>query len=750
MGAAGIPVNGKHRDYHRPVTWQSTPARFLEQVVRSPARPLGVGIAVAVGLLVAEVAAVFTLKQIAPEYAFGALLLLGVLVVSAGWGFGLSIATSLASAAVYAYLHLEGRDSLAPALAIFLTLAFLTNALVGQARLRAAEAEQRRREADLSADLARVMLRAPALGPALEDAATRFADVLGLPYAVLSVGTADAGPGQMPIALNDGTERTGTLLIPRVLPSATLRRVQRMVPALQALLAAACDRDGITAELEASRRELERFFAVATDLLFFGVSENGSARLTRINPAFERALGFSAAELVARPLVDFIHPDDQDSTRAALATAPSSDGAVQFESRCRRRDGAVRWMEWNVVFDHGVLLGGARDVTERNQERDRLRVARTQQAALRRVATLVARGAALTDVYEVAVAELAHSLGVEHVTLAAFENDEFGVVLAGLNRGDQPGWTVGERFPIEAGSVSDKIRTTGAAARIDDYDATPGQIAARLRGFGVRAGAGSPLIVDGEIRGALLVGSYVPHGIPDIAEAHIRDFADLVSTAIANAETRAELTASRARIVAAADEARRGFERDLHDGAQQRIVSLSLQLRAAEAAAEGDDELRSQLSAVVEGLAGLHSDLQELSRGLHPAVLSRGGLRPAMRNLARRSPVPVDVAVDVEHRLPEPVEVAAYYVVAEALTNAAKHADADSVSVRVGLADGGSLLRLSVTDDGNGGASAGSGSGLVGLRDRVEALSGELTVTSTPGEGTRISATIPVPAAARR
>lgn len=738
-------LTGIFADYHRPVTWQSAPARFLEQVVRSPARPLGLGIAVAAGFLAVEVLVIFALKKIAPENAFGAILLLGVLVVSAGWGFGLSIATSLASAAVYAYLHLEGRDSLAPALAVFLTLAFLTNGLVGQARLRAAEAEQRRLEADLSADLARVMLRAPALGPALDDAGQRLAHVLGLPYATLSVGSADPSGDQMAIGLRDGTEDTGTLLVPKDVSVASVRRVHRMVPSLQALLAAACDREGITAELEASRRELERFFAVATDLLFMGVREGGSARLTRINPAFERALGYSAAELVSRPLVDFIHPDDRDSTRTALATAPQTDGAIKFENRCRRRDGEVRWLEWNVVFDHGVLLGGARDVTERRQEQDRLRAARAQQAALRRVATLVARGAPLADVYEVAVAELADSLGVEHVTLAAFEPDDVGVVLAGLNHDGRPGWIVGERFPIESGSISAAVRATGNSARIDDYNAASPPIATRIREFGVRAGAGAPLVVDGRVRGVLLVGSAEPYGIPETAEAHILDFADLISTAISNAETRAELTASRARIVAAADEARRGFERDLHDGAQQRIVSLSLQLRDAEAAAEADEELRAQLSTVVEGLAGLHSDLQELSRGLHPAVLSRGGLRPAMRNLARRSPVPVELNVDVEHRLPEPVEVAAYYVVAEALTNVAKHANADSVTVRVALDDGGSVLELSVTDDGKGGASTGAGSGLVGLRDRVEALSGELVMTSVPGDGTRISARIPVP-----
>ena len=725
------------------MTWQSVPARFLEQVVRSPARPLGLGIVVAVGFLAAEVLAVLALKRVAPENAFGALLLLGVLVVSAGWGFGLAIATSLASAAVYAYFHMEGEDSLAPAVTIFLTLAFLTNALVGQARLRAAEAEQRRREADLSADLARVMLRAPALNPALEDAGRRFADVLGLPYTTLSVGSTEAGPGQMAIPLLDGAAHTGTLVVPRDLPTASVRRVHRMVPSLQALLAAACDRETITAELEASRRELERFFAVASDLLFIGDTE----RLTRVNPAFERALGYSAAELTARPLVEFIHPDDRAATTAALAAVPQADGATQFENRCLRRDGAVRWLEWNVVFDHGVLLGGARDVTERKQEQDRLRVARTQQTALRRVATLVARGAALPEVYDVAVTELAHSLEVNHVTLLAFESDDYAVVRAALNYGDRPGWAVGEHFPLDGDSISERVRRSGGPARIDDYSTVPGQIADRLRELGVGSGAGAPLIVDGRTRGVLVVGSHARHSVPDTAEAHIGDFADLISTAIANAETRAELTASRARIVAAADEARRGFERDLHDGAQQRIVSLSLQLREAEAAAEGDGVLQAQLSNVVDGLAGLHSDLQELSRGLHPAVLSRGGLRPAMRNLARRSTVPVALVVDVDRRLPEPVEVAAYYVVAESLTNIAKHANADSVTVEVGLSEGpaGAVLNLSVTDDGAGGASADRGSGLVGLRDRVEALSGRLTVTSRPGDGTSVNATIPIP-----
>jgi signal transduction histidine kinase len=220
------------------------------------------------------------------------------------------------------------------------------------------------------------------------------------------------------------------------------------------------------------------------------------------------------------------------------------------------------------------------------------------------------------------------------------------------------------------------------------------------------------------------------------------DFADLVATAIFNAETRAELKASRARIVTAADQARRRFERDLHDGAQQRIVALGLELRTIEASAPAEDaRLHTQLGDVIDGLSGLYADLQELSRGIHPAILSRGGLGPAIKTLARRSPVPVDLELDLDGQLSESVEVAAYYVTAEALTNTAKYAQASAVSVRAAMCDG--VLRLTISDDGIGGAHADGGSGLIGLKDRVDALSGTLEVSSPAGGGTTVTAHIP-------
>jgi signal transduction histidine kinase len=223
------------------------------------------------------------------------------------------------------------------------------------------------------------------------------------------------------------------------------------------------------------------------------------------------------------------------------------------------------------------------------------------------------------------------------------------------------------------------------------------------------------------------------------------EFTELVATAVSNAESRAELAASRARVVAASDETRRHIERDLHDGTQQRLISIGLQLRAAEALASPEQaELRAQLSDAARGLTSAVEELQEISRGIHPAVLSRGGLRQALKALARRSSIPIELHVDLDRRLPEQVEVASYYLVSEALTNAAKHARASAL--RVDAATDNGVLRLSIADDGVGGADPAAGSGLVGLRDRVEAVGGELRISSALGHGTALHATIPTQA----
>jgi signal transduction histidine kinase len=231
--------------------------------------------------------------------------------------------------------------------------------------------------------------------------------------------------------------------------------------------------------------------------------------------------------------------------------------------------------------------------------------------------------------------------------------------------------------------------------------------------------------------------------LPLDSEERLEKFTELVATAIANAEGKSELAASRRRIVAASDEARRRIERDLHDGTQQRLVSLGLAVRSAEANVPPDrDELRVDLSSLATGLAEAVTELQELSRGIHPAILSQGGIGPALRTLARRAPIPVQLEVDVQRRLPEPIEVAAYYVASEALANAVKHAQASRVDMSIGRRNG-SLL-LSIRDDGVGGADPTRGSGLMGLTDRVEALGGSIRVESRRGEGTHVTAELPL------
>lgn len=728
-------------------------ARLLTFVVRPDPRPVHWGIVVATAFIVGEIVLVHLFKRVAPENAFGAIFLLGVLVISAGWSMPLAVATSLASALAYLYIHLEGADSLAPAIFVFLPIALLTNLLAGQARSQTQEAEQRRREADLSAELARLMLGAGDLPHALERAGKRMARVLDVPEVTLTTGRVDPDRDHHAIPLRSGNDRIGTLLVPAQLPMNTLRRWQRMVPALEALLTAAMDREKITAELETSRKELERFFDVATELLY--ISDHHT--LTRINPTFTRTLGFTAAELTERPFIDLVHPDDREDTRRALDELRTDHREVQFENRCVRKDGETRWFQWSVVSEHGLLFGAGRDVTERRLEQDRLREAQrqieashkevsalaTQQTALRRVATQVARGAKPDDVYPLAVSELSVGLCVSHATLLRYESDSTAVVVAALDTESADQSQVGDKVPLDGDSLATRVLRTGAPARIDSYDGIHGEIATRLRGFGVCGGVGAPVIVDGRTWGVLIAGTSRNAPLPPGTEERIGDFADLVSTAIFNAESRAEITASRARIVAAADQARRRFERDLHDGAQQRIVSLGLELRAVQASVPAENAaLQDQMSHVVDGLAGLYTDLQELSRGIHPAMLSKGGLGPALRTLARRSTVPVALEVDVGHRLPESVEVAAYYVVAEALTNAAKHAFASEVTVRATADD--DELAVSVSDDGVGGAVSGGGSGLIGLKDRVEALSGRLEVSSPPGAGTSLSVRIPL------
>jgi signal transduction histidine kinase len=378
------------------------------------------------------------------------------------------------------------------------------------------------------------------------------------------------------------------------------------------------------------------------------------------------------------------------------------------------------------------------------QARLELRGFAEEQAALRRVATLVAGAAAPEEVFDAVAAEVGLLLDVDFTILSRTEADGVQVsVGAWSSTGTAVAFPVGTRVRLGGRNVVSMVSRSGRPARIDyDADAT-GPIADDARGYGFHTAVGVPIDVDGRPWGVMAVASARAEPLPSTAEARLAAFTELVGTAIANAEAQAALAGSRARIVAAADTARRRIERDLHDGAQQRLVSLALQVRAAQAAAPPEvGQLATRLDPVVDELSGVLEELREIARGLHPAALAEGGLRLAVKALARRSAVPVRLDVRAEGRLPEPIELAAYYVVSEALTNAARHARAATVDVQVETGDG--VLRVCVRDDGRGGADPGRGSGLIGLADRVEALGGRLSVHSRPGAGTTVRVTLPV------
>jgi signal transduction histidine kinase len=360
----------------------------------------------------------------------------------------------------------------------------------------------------------------------------------------------------------------------------------------------------------------------------------------------------------------------------------------------------------------GVARARAAEADARRCEAD---LAAERQASLRRVATAVAEGVPPGDVFSTVTTELAHVLRAEHAVLFRYELDGTAVLVAMHDEsGGQP-MSVGEHFRIEGDNVATRV---------------------------LREGRIAPIVVDGKEWGVAVVRSCRTQPFPADTEARLSDFARLVAMAIANAQARSDLTASRTRIVTAADDARQRLERDLHDGAQQRLVSLALRARMTEVSLPEDrDAIRAQLAEIVQGLGDVSEELRAISRGIHPAILSKGGLGPALRSLATRSMVPVELDVDVPGRLPDRVEVAAYYVVAEALTNTARHAHATEVCVSVKAADG--HLDLMISDDGIGGADAASGSGLIGLVDRVEAAGGHLWVSSPAGVGTSLAATIP-------
>jgi signal transduction histidine kinase len=570
---------------------------------------------VAISCVVAETLLADLLKQIAPVRSLGIVYLLGIVLVAAVWGLWPGLATATVSALAFNYFLIPPTGSLTldkaetwTVLACFLAGTLLAGSIYKLARSLTVEVDARA-EADLSADLSRILLHMPDVKTAQPEAARRLARALKLPFAEIRCGASRGDENHVAFPLHDRGVPVRSLLVPAGLPRPTLRRLRdRVVPSLEVLLQAARERQRVTDE----------------------------------------------------------------------------------------------------------------------------------QAALRRLATLVARGAPPDEIFDAVAREVEHVLGVRNTGVFRHEPDATMTLVGG--------WSVvplGSRWPLK-GTIVELVARTKAPGRMDDVQAPldAGELLTLLRDLGINSAVACPITVGGRLWGAVVAGS-TSEPLPEDTEKRMLDFTDLVATAIANADSQAKLQASRARVLAAADATRRLIERDLHDGAQQHLVAVMLELRAMEATVPAElEELKGRLSHTTQALDETVGDLREIARGLHPALLSRQGLQPAVKALARCCAVPVELNMCADRHLAERSEVTAYHVVSEALTNAAEHADASVVHVDLSVKN--ASIWLSIRDDGKGGADPRRGSGLLNITDRVEALGGRLQIMSPVGDGTSLLAEIPI------
>jgi signal transduction histidine kinase len=364
-----------------------------------------------------------------------------------------------------------------------------------------------------------------------------------------------------------------------------------------------------------------------------------------------------------------------------------------------------------------------------------------EQAALRRVATLVASDPHPGRLFEGVCEEVGRVLGVESANIVRFEDDGTQTVVGAWAASAAPWFPPGEKVPLDGETVSGKLRRSGRPERVDEYAGVRGELVKRLHAVGIKSAVGAPVKVAGRIWGGIIASSGRPHAFPEGAEIRLAEFAELVTAALANVDAREQLAASRARIVEAGYEERRRLGRDLHDGAQQELVGAVMSLKLAQRRwGQAPDEALDLVEEALEHMQSGIRDLRELAAGIHPSVLTDRGLGAALEGLATRSAVPVQIGQVPQGRLPAPVETSAYFVVAEALTNAAKHARCGQVHVGVRVDNGSATVE--VHDDGVGGADPSGGSGLRGLADRVSALGGRLEIESPAGEGTTVRARI--------
>src|SRR5918997_2607968 len=486
-------------------------------------------------------------------------------------------------------------------------------------------------------------------------------------------------------------------------------------------------------------------------------------RILLFNEACERTTGYARAEVLGRDARDLvIPPEEREAFAEFLAYVWRAGTSSPQVGHWQTKDGGRRLIAWSNHPMAGpggaplALVTTGIDLTDRGpvnpEDADGLaadpgaklaelgRLA-TEQRALRSVATLVASGVGPERVFTAVSEGCARVLEVNASAVVRYEPDGKAMIVGRHNRDGIDVFPVGEALPADEQAALVRVHRTGAPARVDDWGGREGEFAETMFRTGYRSTAAAPILVAGTLWGAIAIASENP--LPSDAENRLLAFCELAALGIASAQARTDLVASRARLVKAGDEQRRRLERNLHDGAQQRLVSVALTLRVA----------RARLGAEPQGVADLLDDaareldaglaeLRELARGLHPAILGVHGLPRALDALAARMRVPVELDVPIEERLPEHIEATAYYIVAEALANVSRHAQATEVRISVRI--DGDVLRCEIADDGRGGADEAAGTGIVGLRDRAEATGGTLSVLSPPGRGTVLSAVLPL------
>ncbi|MFL6034857.1 MAG: PAS domain-containing protein [Gaiellaceae bacterium] len=624
-------------------------------------------------------------------------------------GIGLGMLASLAIPAAFLGVLLHGR---------------LSRAAVGELLVELGDAAA----APGLEDALRRALGDPSLALARKQPDGGYRDDVGEPLVL-------PGPGEARVAtpIEHQGEEVGMLIHDRV-----LRTRPELLDAVSAAAGFALANERALETLQRMELRNSALLDAIPDLVF-RVSRDGT--YLDVQPDDSATLPVPAEDLIGMNIRDLLPPRVAEHELATIAQALDG-GAMTSAEYELKIDGVPRHFELRMVpSGEGEVVTIVRDFTEqRRNEREQRRLAE-EQAALRRVATLVAADIPPEQVFQNVTEEICRLLGIPSAVLERFESDKTATVVARYGERVR-GFELGTSIELREGLASTAVLRTGLPARIESYAGVGGEIGGRVRGMGVECSVAVPIKVAGATWGALVVPFGADEPEPPHAERRLQAFAELVSLGLASAHARDELEASRLRIVQAGDAERRRLERNLHDGAQQRLVGLAVALRLAEDRIHTrPEEAHELLRRAAQELGEALNELRELAQGIHPAVLTERGLEAALEVLAARAPLPVALDVRLPERLPEPVEAAAYYVASEALANVVKHAGADSARVRAQRLNGRAVIEIE--DDGAGGADA-EGSGLFGLRDRVETLDGSLWVESARGRGTLVHAELPV------